>query len=101
MSWWLGYGLTRAVSDLVRREMGPQGRRDDDYILPDERARQAGCALLAAESDLDSSKIELRVLSGELTLLGSVPTAAMRVRAEQVCSAIAGIKRVANELSVA
>ncbi len=101
MSWWPGYGLTRAVSDLVRREMGPQGRRNEAYLLPDERARQAGCALLAAESDLDARKIELRVLSGELTLLGSVPTEAMKVRAEQICRAIAGVKRVANELAVA
>lgn len=100
MSWWLGYGLTRAVGDLVRREIGPPGRRNEDYILPDERARQAGCALLAAESELDAGKIELRVLSGELTLLGSVPSEAMRVRAEQICSAIAGVKRVTNELSV-
>jgi osmotically-inducible protein OsmY len=101
MSGWLGYGLARAVSKLVRGEMGPHGQRGDDYILPDERARQAGCALLAAESGLDSSKIELRVLSGELTLLGSVPSEAMKVRAEQICSAIAGIRRIENELSVA
>ena len=101
MSWWLGYGLTRAVGDLVRREMGPHGRRSDDYILPDERARQAGCALLAAEAGLDSRNIELRVLSGELTLLGSVPTEEMKVRAGQICSAIAGITRVENELRVA
>jgi osmotically-inducible protein OsmY len=93
--------LTRAVGDLVSREVGPQGRGDDDYILPDERARQAGCALLAADSGLNAEKIELRVLSGELTLLGSVPTEAMKARAEQICSAIAGISKIENELSVA
>jgi osmotically-inducible protein OsmY len=101
MSWWLGYGLTRAASDLVRGALGSERRGDGDYILPDERARQAGCALLAADSELDATKIELRVLSGELTLSGSVPSEPMKARAAQICSAIAGIRKVENELSVA
>jgi hyperosmotically inducible periplasmic protein len=100
MSWWLGYGLTRAVGNLIKGEAGPQGSRDDGYILPDERARQAAVAQLSADAELDARKVEVRVLSGALTLLGSVPSEPMKARAEQICLALSGVSTVENELKV-
>jgi len=99
MSWW-GYGVTRAVSDLIKGELASPRRPGDGYILPDEQARQAACAKLSATAGLDASKVEVTVLSSVLKLAGSVPSAEMKAQAEQVCAAIAGVSKVENTLSV-
>lgn len=99
MSWWLGYGA-RAVGDLIKSQLASPLRPGDGYILPDEQARQAACAQLAASVGLDASKVEVTVLSGVLKLAGNVPSAEMKAQAEQVCAAIAGVSKVENTLSV-
>lgn len=100
MSEWLIYQGARAIGDLVRGEASSSAPRGEDYILPDERARQHACAQLAAEPGVDVSDVEIRVLSGELFLSGSVPDSTMKQRAEQLCSAIPGVSAVHNELVV-
>ncbi len=100
MSFWLAYGVTRAVSDLVASELSSRPSRDDDYLLPDERARQAACAALEREPELDTSQVSVLVLSGVLSLSGSVPSATMKARAEQLCAGIPGVAKVENVLSV-
>lgn len=100
MSWWLGYGVTRAVSDLVKGELAGPQRADDGYLLPDEKARQAACAQLATTAGLEVNTIEVSVLSGVLKLSGSVPSADLKQRAEQLCAAIGGVSRVENELAI-
>lgn len=100
MSWWWKYQATRGLSDWVQRELRPPCDPGDGYILPDERARQAAHARLAEDPSVESRDVRVRVLSGELRLSGSVPTEAMKVSAGRICAAIAGVTKVANELSV-
>lgn len=101
MSWWLGYGLTRAASELIQGELAGKPYRDEDYLLPDEKARQAAVAQLEADPEVDTAQLTVRVLSGVLELLGSVPTEAMKARAEQLCSALPHVHKIENKLSVA
>ncbi|HEY3493932.1 MAG TPA: BON domain-containing protein [Polyangiaceae bacterium] len=100
MSWWWGYQATRGLSEWVRRELESPRDPGDGYILPDERARQAAHVRLAADPGVDSRDVQIRVLSGELRLSGSVPTEPMKVRAAQICAAVVGVASVENELSV-
>ena len=96
---WLGYYAARGLTDLVKDELrSPE--RGESYLLPDERARQSAWARLAADADIEASRIEVRVLSGELTLLGTVPTESMKARAAELCSGLAAVTRVVNELHV-
>src|SRR5690349_5472081 len=98
MGWWLSYGVTRAVSDLIKGELASPPRPGDGYILPDEQARQTACAQLI-RAGIDASKLQVTVLSGVLKLAGSVQTAEMKAQAEQVCGAIAGVSKVENALT--
>ena len=102
MGFWLGYAAGKAAADLVRDELGERDQRrgGESYILPDERARQEACARLAASSDVDVSAVDVRVLSGELVLRGRVRDASMKARVEALCTNIAGVTSVRNELAV-
>jgi osmotically-inducible protein OsmY len=97
---WLGYHIARGFGDLVQRELAAPGDRGDDYILPDERARQRACAGLAADPDIDAGDIEVRVLSGALRLSGTVPAEPMKARAAQLCATIPGVESVDDALTV-
>jgi osmotically-inducible protein OsmY len=97
---WFGYQAARALGNLVRGEWGSTAARGGDYILPDERARQSAGAQLAADPEVDARGVELSVLSGELTITGTVPTTFMKTRAEEICRSVAGVLTVRNELSV-
>lgn len=97
---WLGYHIARTFGDLVQRELASPGDRGDDYILPDERARQRACAELAADPNIDAEHIDVSVLSGALRLSGSVPAEPMKARAAQLCAGIPGVQSVENALTV-
>jgi len=99
MSWWLGYGLTRAVGGLISRET-QSSPRTDSYLLPDEQARQAVCAKLEADPELQASGLTVSVLSGALTVSGRVASQELRARAEQLCRETAGVSSVTNQLEV-
>jgi osmotically-inducible protein OsmY len=100
MGSWLQYAAARTFAGFVRREMATAPPSSQDYLLPDEKARQALCAKLSAEPNLAAADIVVRVLSGELTLTGSVDTAGMKSRAEELAGATPGVSHVRNELSV-
>ena len=97
---WIGYHVVRGFADLVQRELAPSGEHAEDYLLPDERARQSAVAALAAEPSLDARHIDVRVLSGALTLSGNVPDEPMRRCAEVVCKRIQGVTCIENLLTV-
>jgi osmotically-inducible protein OsmY len=100
MGWWWQYHVARGWSDWVQRELTSSPDPGDGYILPDERARQRACALLAADAGVDSRHVQVTVLSGELRLAGSVPAESMKVRAGQICATIRGVAKVENQLTV-
>ena len=88
------------------------GRRQRDEAVGDQAGKgpagdsAADARLLADITDrlsqdakLDASRIRVVVISGSVTLTGSVITAADRILAEQDCSA-AGAMHIANNLVV-
>jgi len=93
---WLGYYVARFVGE----QLEGRAREDGEYLLPDERARQAACKRLSEDRELDVSAVRLKVLSGELTLEGGVPDLAMKARAEQICVGVPGVAKVVNALRV-
>lgn len=97
---WVGYHIARAFGDLVQRELASPDDRGDEYILPDERARQAVVAKLAADPAIDPSRVDVSVLSGVLRLSGRVPDESMKARAAQHCAGIPGVDSVENALTV-
>jgi len=56
---------------------------------------------LAATDDLRDSTINVDVENGVVTLTGTVPTAAQRVKAEQTAKAVEGVTAVKNMIKVA
>lgn len=98
---WFGFYAAKGFVDLVNGELAPTGERGDSYLHPDERARQRVRALLDADTSLDASHVEVRVLSGVLQLSGSVPDDAARVRVNTLCQGIGGVTRIEDELTVA
>lgn len=101
MSSWLGYQTARVVSDLVAGEVQDEASRDWAEVHPDERIRQELVARLHGDESLMDGDLELRVIAGVVTLLGSVPVETMKQRAEEVCAAMPGIFSVDNKLRVA
>ncbi len=97
---WLGYHAARGFVDLVKGELAPAGERDEAYLHPDERARQRAHALLAADTSIDASKVEVVVLSGVLRLSGCVPDEHARVRVHTLCKDLAGVTRIEDELTI-
>ena len=97
---WLGYHIARGFSDLVQGELAPGRERGEDYLLPDEQARQRACAQLEADASVDARNVTVTVLSGVLKLSGSVPDAPTRARAEQLCTGIRGVTEIENALVV-
>ena len=72
---------------------GPRG-----YARADARIRQDVCAALGRHVDLDATKIEVKVVSGEVTLAGSVRDRAAKRLAADVAADAHGVKDVKNQL---
>jgi osmotically-inducible protein OsmY len=100
MGWWMGYAASRALGKLVNGALGSAQVPSTDYLLPDEKARQALCARLTAEPGLDARDVHVSVLSSEVALTGRVASEAAKSRAEALARSIAGVKSVRNELAV-
>lgn len=98
---WFGFFAAKGFSDLVEGELAPTGERGDPYLHPDERARQRANELLAAETSIDASSVEVRVQSGVLRLSGRVPDERTRVQVHALCRGLAGVTRIEDELTVA
>ena len=56
---------------------------------------------LAAADDLADSTINVDVNNGVVTLSGTVPTAAQKVKAEQIAKSVEGVTSVKNQITVA
>lgn len=74
---------------------GPVRQVDDDTRILD-RLNQS----LTVDRELDASGIQASVSDGVVTLDGTAPTLASAQRAEGLASAITGVRKVENRLSV-
>jgi hypothetical protein len=75
--------------------VGPKG-----YSRSDDRIREDVSDALTRDRSVDASEIEVSVISGAVTLRGSVSDKWMKRRAEDCAEEISGVKDVRNELEV-
>lgn len=66
----------------------------------DERIEGEVSERLAAELRAEAAQIQVNVTHGEVTLAGTVDSAAARQRAEEVAESVAGASAVINNLRV-
>lgn len=80
---------------------GPHaGRGPRGYTRSDERIREDVCDRLCEHGFVDASDVEVRVASGEVTLLGSVPSRQEKRMAEDAAEQVSGVRQLHNELRV-
>jgi osmotically-inducible protein OsmY len=84
----------RAAGD--HRGEGPQSDLDPDARIVDDVSKR-----LTEDGQINASKVEVVARAGEVTLNGTVTTAAERARAEELAAAVAGVNQVQNKLLVA
>jgi BON domain-containing protein len=82
-------------------QSGPYtGRGPRGYTRSDERIREDVCERMSLHGQLDASDIEVRVASGEVTLIGSVSSRYAKRMAEDVVDGVSGVREVNNQLRV-
>jgi hypothetical protein len=74
---------------------GPKG-----YQRSDDRIKEDVSEALSRDGDLDASEIEVIVVSGEVTLEGTVPDRESKRLAEDLAEDLPGVKQVQNRLRV-
>ena len=92
-----GYGQGRSWD---RNRESYAGRGPKGYRRSDERIRDEVSDALTADPQVDASEITVQVVSGEVTLSGSVATREQKRRAEDSAERIAGVSDVTNNLRV-
>ena len=80
---------------------GPHyGRGPRNYQRADERIREDVCERLAQHSYLDPSDVEILVVSGDVTLQGTVSDRWAKRTAEEIAENVWGVKQVHNQLRI-
>jgi hypothetical protein len=80
--------------------MSHAGRGPRNYQRSDDRIREDVSERLTADHRIDASDIEVRVASGEVTLIGTVDDRRTRRLAEEIIEDLPGVKDVRNDLRV-
>ena len=83
-----------------RREQDHRGHGPAGYTRSDERIREDASDKLTEDWRVDARAIEVGVVSGEVTLDGSVPSREQKRRAEDLVDSLSGVKHVQNNLRV-
>ena len=85
----------------VHRGTGPhRGKGPAGYQRSDERIRELVCESLTDDDQIDASRIEVAVQSGEVTLTGSVEDRHAKRDAEDCACSVPGVRDVQNLLRV-
>jgi hypothetical protein len=98
-SWFGGGSEARAYHDYDDRQnrgargLGPQGYKRSDERISDEVHER-----LTDDSWLDASNIAVSVMTGEVTLSGTVESREAKHRAERIVEDISGVAHVQNNL---
>ncbi len=87
-----GTGMGESYLDRYRGVVKGYVERDDAAILADLRAA------FAAHPELDSRGIEARALHGDVTLTGTVASAAMRSLAVDIARGVRGVAIVHDDI---
>jgi len=91
---------SRGVQAAIAGRMSHAGKGPKGYARSDERIREEACERLTADEYVDASDIEVVVASGEITLEGTVPSRAMKHRAEACIEDLPAVRDVHNRLRI-
>ncbi len=90
------------MPNLSGRELGPHyGKGPKGYRRSDERIRVDVSEAIAYTSGVDARDVEVSVLGGVVTLLGTVRQRLDKRRLEIIAESIDGVAEVQNELRLA
>jgi hyperosmotically inducible protein len=84
----LGAGCRSTTGESVGRNI------DDATITTEVKAK------LAADSAANLTRVTVNTTNAQVSLVGNVPTAADRARAEQIARSVKGVQKVTNNLQV-
>lgn len=90
---WGKWGQSGAMGGSQRR--GPKG-----YQRSDERLKEEICERLMMRWDIDSSEVSVEVVSGKVTLEGTVPDRRMRHEIEDLIDNCHGVQDIENHVRV-
>ncbi len=76
------------------------GRGPKGYQRSDDRIKEDVSEALSRDGDLDASEIEVIVVSGDVTLEGTVPDRESKRLAEDLAEDLPGVKQVQNRLRI-
>jgi osmotically-inducible protein OsmY len=79
---------------------GHYGRGPKGYTRSDDRIREDVSDRLTDDWMVDASNIEVTVVSGEVTLAGTVDSREAKRRAEDCSESVSGVRNVQNNLRV-
>jgi len=77
-----------------------RGRGPKGYARSDDRIREDVSDRLGDDWMVDAREVEVTVMSGEVTLVGTVTSRDQRRRAEDVAESVSGVKHVQNNLRI-
>ena len=96
----LGWDIAPGAGGDTALVPGPHaGRGPRDWRRTDERIRDDVCQWMADDARLDAREIDVRVQDGDVTLEGRVDDRRARRLAEDIASAVPGVRDVFNRLS--
>jgi hypothetical protein len=77
-----------------------RGRPPRNYRRSDERIRDEVCELIARQTDVDASDVDIEVVAGVVTLTGAVEDRAAKRELEDVAERVFGVSDIHNTLKV-
>jgi hypothetical protein len=90
---WMGFSGWMPRGPYTGR--GPRG-----YQRSDDRIREDVCERFSQHGMLDATDVDIIVVTGEVTLRGSVPSRWAKREAEDLTESVSGVRDVHNELRV-
>ena len=99
-----GYGDMRADPERrgssTQQRGGHRGRGPRNVTRSDERIADDLIQRLTRDDEIDASEVLVAVENGEVTLTGEVPERRMKHLAEDLASAVQGVRNVHNRVQV-
>src|SRR5262249_33835225 len=94
-------GTGAAARERMPRHRGPHhGKGPVGVQRSDERVRELVCEALTDDGEVDATSIEVSVMAGEVTLIGTIEDRRMKRLAEDCVEAVPGVKDVHNQLRI-
>ena len=96
----VAYRDRRVDTDRIARDLGADIVVDGAIHRSDDRIREDVNERLSDHSEIDATEIDVTVMSGEVTLRGTVDSRYEKRMAEDCAEEVRGVKDVHNELKV-